>query len=382
MNNNPIIDETLSQRMERLEASLAELKHADLRARRWKTLAVTAGVALIALAGVAATQSARTPDVIRARRFEVVDQNDKIVLLAGIGQNGGQIDVWGNNGTNVLRFGANNDGGDLAIWNTEGKGVAGLYATAQGGRVEAVMPDGSGSALLRAEGTGPAMVIADGQSHPRIVATMAGSSTGISVRTADGKELVAMGASDGDGGIVRVSQADGNVAAQMVAFSGGGSVACANRGGSRAAVLESTSDTTGGTLTLFAVDGSEAISAMAHSDSGARITLFGSQHQPLAVFEAGNNDAGMIAFLQGGARVAGLGSSVNGGLLNLAKPDGKAVIIAGAASDADGGAISVRSGTGSQLVRVGVDRIGAGEIAVYDGPGTRKRVLSAVSTSP
>ncbi|MEN9668193.1 MAG: hypothetical protein RLZZ386_100, partial [Planctomycetota bacterium] len=75
-------------------------------------------------------------------------------------------------------------------------------------------------------------------------------------------------------------------------------------------------------------------------------------------------------------------ASTNGGLLNLAKTDGKAVIVAGAASDADGGAISVRSGSGSQLVRVGVDRIGAGEVAVYDGPGTRKRVLSAIASAP
>ena len=89
MKTNQINDQTLSQRMESLEARIAELQHASVNARRWKTLAVTAGVALIALAGVAATQSSQTADVIRARRFEVVDQNDKIVLLAGIGQNGG-----------------------------------------------------------------------------------------------------------------------------------------------------------------------------------------------------------------------------------------------------------------------------------------------------
>ena len=147
MTTNQNIDQTLSQRMESLEARIAELQNASVNARRWKTLAVTAGVALIALAGVAATQSSQTADVIRARRFEVVDQNDKIVLLAGIGQNGGQIDVWSNGGTNVLRFGANNDGGDLAIWNNAGSGVASVYASSQGGRIETLMPDGSGSAV-------------------------------------------------------------------------------------------------------------------------------------------------------------------------------------------------------------------------------------------
>ncbi len=380
MTDSTTTNETISQRIDELESRLTELKSAHQRARSWKTTAILAGIAVVALTGIAATQSARTPDVIRARRFEVVDQNDKVVLLAGIGQSGGQIDVWANNGTNVLRLGSNNDGGDLAIWNTAGVGVASLYATAQGSRVEAVMPDGSGSAVLRAEGSGPALVVADGQNRPRIVATMSGPSTGISVRSAESHELVAMGASDGSGGIVRVSQNDGTIAAQVIALPTGGSVGCANRAGSRAAVLESTSEQSGGTMSLFAPDGGDGITAVAQTESGARVTLFGSQHQPLAVLEAGLGDSAIIAFLQGGFRVAGLGSSTTGGLLNLAKPDGKAVIVAGAASDADGGAISVRSGSGSQLVRVGVDRLGAGEVAVYDGPGTRKRVLSAILT--
>lgn len=382
MTTNQNIDQTLSQRMESLEARIAELQNASVNARRWKTLGLSASVALIALAGVAATQSSQTADVIRARRFEVVDQNDKIVLLAGIGQNGGQIDVWSNGGTNVLRFGANNDGGDLAIWNNAGSGVASLYASSQGGRIEALMPDGSGSAVLHAEMSGPGLAIIDGQGHPRIVAAMAGTSTGINIRSAAGEELAAMGAVDGEGGILRVAQNNGTLAAQMVAFQSGGSVGCANRNGSRSAVLESAQNDTGGVMKLFGQEGNEALSAVAQSESGARFSLFGSQQQAVTVLEAGMNGMGMISFLQGTTRVAGLGASTNGGLLNLAKTDGKAVIVAGAASDADGGAISVRSGSGSQLVRVGVDRIGAGEVAVYDGPGTRKRVLSAIASAP
>ncbi|MDA1262877.1 MAG: hypothetical protein O3B75_08290 [Planctomycetota bacterium] len=382
MNTKSIIDQTLSQRMETLEARIAELQHADHRARRWKILAVSAGVALISLAGLAATRPSQTAEVIRARRFEVVDQNDKIVLLAGIGQNGGQIDVWSNSGTNVLRFGANNDGGDLAIWNNAGSGVASVYATSQGGRIEAIMPDESGSVRICAETGGPSMAIVDGQGHPRLVAAMAGTSTGINIRSAAGEELAAMGAVDGEGGIIRVAQNDGTLAAQMVAFKTGGSIGCANSNGSRSAVLESAQNDTGGVMKLFRADGTEAIAAMAQSESGARFSLFGSLQQPVAILESGINGMGMISFLQGTTRVAGLGSSTNGGLLNLAKADGKAVVIAGAASDADGGAISVRSGSGSQLVRIGVDRVGAGEVAVYDGPGTRKRVLSAISSAP
>lgn len=384
--NSSITNEELVARIEQLNTQVASLRAAhstaQCSARKFKTVAFICAISVAGVAGLAATQSARTPDVIRARRFEVVDQNDKVVLLAGIGSTGGQIDIWGNSGTNVVRLGSNNDGGDLAVWNSAGQGVAGLYATAQGGRIEAVMPDGSGSAVLRAEGSGPALAIADGEGRPRIAATISGSAAGLSVRSAAGQELVALGAVEGDGGILRVSQFDGTVAAQMMALPTGGSIGCASRTGSRAALIESVSTESGGSLTLFAPDGSEAIQATAHTDVGARLALFGSNKVPVAVLEAAPDNTAIIAFLQSGARVAGLGSSATGGLLNLANASGKAVILAGAASDADGGAISMRSGSGSQLVRIGVDRIGAGEVAVYDGPGTRKRVLSAIATTP
>ncbi len=384
--NSTTTNEDLVARIEQLDASFASLRtahcRAECRARTYKVIAIICASSVVGIAGIAATQSARTPDVIRARRFEVVDQNDKVVLLAGIGATGGQIDIWGNSGTNVVRLGSNNDGGDLAVWDSAGHGVAGLYATAQGGRVEAVMPDGSGSAVLRAEGTGPALAIADGEGRPRIAATIAGTAAGLSVRSAAGQELVALGAVEGDGGIMRVSQLDGTVAAQVMALPSGGSIGCANRTGSRAALIESASTESGGTLTLFAPDGSEAIQATARSEVGARLTLFGANKLPVAVVEAAPENTAIIAFLQNGTRVAGLGSSATGGLLNLANSSGKAVIVAGAANDADGGAISMRSGSGSQLVRIGVDRIGAGEVAVYDGPGTRKRVLSAIATTP
>ena len=121
--------DALTLRMQRLEGQLAHLHTTQTRARTYKFVATLSTLGLVAVATVAATQaatqSARTPDVIRARRFEVVDQNDKVVLLAGIGSSGGQLDIWGNSGTNVVRLGSNNDGGDLAVWDSAGHGIAG-----------------------------------------------------------------------------------------------------------------------------------------------------------------------------------------------------------------------------------------------------------------
>ncbi len=371
--------ESLAERLDQLESCANASASA---ARRWRRVAIATGATALAFATLAATQSARTPDVIRARRFEVVDKDDKIVLLAGIGQNGGQLDLWANGGSNVVRIGANNDGGDLSLWNTKQQGVAAIYATPQGARIEATMADASGSAMLRAEGAGPSIVIADGQDRPRVVATAAAGSAGISVRNENGQELAAMGAADGSGGIMRVAQPDGVIASQLLAVESGGMVECTTRAGVRAASFGSPAATTGGSVVLFTPEGSEALTLTAHTDQGSRMALLGPAGDAIAVVEGGADNTGLFALFAQGKRVAALGASTSGGLLNLAKADGRAVVVAGVASDADGGAVSIRSGTGSQLVRLGIDRVGAGEVAVYDGPGTRKRVLNATSAQP
>ncbi|MSQ90973.1 MAG: hypothetical protein EXS01_06240, partial [Phycisphaerales bacterium] len=98
MNNHSITDEQLLARLAQLDAQVAALhvaqKRAVCSARKWKTIAWITSASVVGVGSLAATQSARTPDVIRARRFEVIDQSDKVVLLAGIGANGGQLDVW------------------------------------------------------------------------------------------------------------------------------------------------------------------------------------------------------------------------------------------------------------------------------------------------
>ncbi|MSR28740.1 MAG: hypothetical protein EXS03_04085 [Phycisphaerales bacterium] len=376
---DPTTLQALLARVERLETQSLKCRRDT---RRWRSATLATVALAVTFMSLAATQSSRTPEVIRARRFEVVDQSDKIVLLMGIGQNGGQVDVWSSAGANVLRLGASAEGGDIALWNAKLQPVAAMYATAQGGRIEATMPDASGAAVLRAEGSGPAMAITDSEDRPRIVATSAPSTTGFSVRNAEGQELIALGASEGHGGIIRVSQPDGTIAAQMLAYDSGGLVECASRTGARAAILGVAGAEVGGSLTLFSPDGAEALSAQAKADSGSRLTLLDATKQPAVVVESGAENTALVSLWNNGKRVAGLGSSESGGLLNLAKADGRAVVVAGPASDADGGAVSIRGGTGSQLVRLGVDRVGAGEVAVYDGPGTRKRVLNATSAQP
>jgi hypothetical protein len=76
-------------------------------------------------------------------------------------------------------------------------------------------------------------------------------------------------------------------------------------------------------------------------------------------------------------RVAAMGGGKTGGLMNLLDSSGQAIVVAGAAEGADGGAVSVRNGRGTQIGRIGVDTAGAGEVSVYNATATVKKVIEA-----
>ena len=366
----------------RLGALEREVLAAHSRERRWKRVALCTALPLVALACVAATQASGISDVIRARRFEVVDSSNRVVFLAAVGEHGGQVDVWGPAGANVVRMGANAQGGDLAMWNSRGELVTGMYATEVGGRVETNTTDGSMTAMLATNERGPAFALADAEGRPLFAAAAAEGSVGVSVRSAEGRELVAMGAASGKAGVMRVADAAGVPVVELTSGDDGGTVTCATRAGTRAAALGVMAPDAGGSMALYAPGGNETVSAQARTDAGAQITLGRSADEPLMVMQTGAADAPLFSMMSGGLRLVGLGATANGGLLNLGNASGTPVVVVGAAADADGGAMSLRGGQGQQLVRVGIDKVGAGEVAVYDGPGLRKKVLGAVSSAP
>lgn len=366
----------------RLGALEREIAHAHARERRWKRIALAAALPLVALGCIAATQASSISDVVRARRFEVVDSNNRVVFLAAVGEHGGQVDLWGPAGANVVRIGANPQGGDVAMWNSRGALVTGMYATETGGRVETSTTDGSMTAMLATNERGPAFAIADSQGRPLFAAAAAEGSVGISVRNADGRELVAMGAASGKAGVMRVADAAGVPVVELTSGEDGGTVTCATRAGTRAAALGVCAPDAGGSMVLYAPGGNETIAAEARTDAGAQITLGRSADEPMVVMQTGAADAPLLSMVSGGLRLVGLGATPSGGLLNLGNASGTPVVVAGAAADADGGAMSLRGGQGQQLVRIGIDKVGAGEVAVYDGPGLRKKVLGAVSSAP
>ncbi|MHC4776313.1 MAG: hypothetical protein ACYTBR_13760, partial [Planctomycetota bacterium] len=210
-----------------LEQRVAELERqlADTRRLRGRLQRLSAGLALALLGAVtvAANLGPDVPEVLQARRFEVVDEQGHVVVAAAAGAVGGQIDIWNADHINVARLWVNAHGGDLAIWNREGQNVFGAFAAADGGEVGIwdakgspalrglAQPDGGTLTLHNAVGTAVvtagndkqgagALKVADAQGLPRFTAAVNEAGGETRLLGGDGTSLVASGASRATGG--------------------------------------------------------------------------------------------------------------------------------------------------------------------------------------
>lgn len=385
-------------RLARLEAELAAARHDARRARR--TSGLLLGIAGVAAVGglVAAAQVARVEDVLRVRRLEVVGEGDKVVLLAQAGETGGQVDLWSKAGTNTVRLSCAADGGDVAVWNNAGKPAGGLFASALGGRLELgdadgatlatlargeeggalhLMGAGGGTSSLRAE-AGAAGAVLSMRRADGAVGMLAGISQGASVLTMSnqaGKEILFAGGASDQSGTLRIADAAGNECASLVS-SMGGHVNVKDGSGALAASLSSAGSGKGGALQLLNGTGASSVRMDSKDDGGGRLMVGTSTGAPAFLAEA-NGGAGTLAAYMQERRVAAIGAGKSGGLLNLLDGSGQAIVVAGAAEDGDGGAVSVRNARGVQIGRLGVDASGAGELAVYNATATLKKLIEA-----
>ena len=120
-------------RLERRMTSMEQQIRATRRAAdRYRRAAVGLGLGLVAVTMLAADGDPALPEVIQARRFEVVDHAGHVVVALAAGELGGEVNVWSNEHFNVARLWVNASGGDLALWNKDGTNVIGAYATPEG----------------------------------------------------------------------------------------------------------------------------------------------------------------------------------------------------------------------------------------------------------
>ena len=85
---------------------------------------------------LAATSLESIPDVIQAKKFEVVNDSGKVIVEISAIADGGKLGIYENGGNQVALIGAGPTGGALGIRNKAGKSVAVLVPNLLGGALE------------------------------------------------------------------------------------------------------------------------------------------------------------------------------------------------------------------------------------------------------
>lgn len=356
---------SVEQRLDLLEANLSSSRR---RERRWRFAALAAGGALAAGAlGALASPRAALLETVRTNRLEIVDEGGKPVLVATSAAQGGQIDFWNRAGANTMRLGSSEFGGDVTLWNEKGKQVVAAFATSDGGRFESSWSDG----------------------RPGFRAGVSREGAAVSISNSDGREVLYAGTTKSAGGQLIVKGTTGDPVAGVAAGIGGGVFESFTHDGGLAATIGAAMSGEAGMIQVSgpnpavtpagaAVDKGASMSIFevsARSDGAGRVTI-GDTGVANIVIEASAQDSGLISLLMAGKRVVALGTGTAGGQLNLNAADTKPAVVLGAASDAQGGAVSVRGPDGQPVVRMSADPRGDGEVAIYSAGGGRKRVFN------
>jgi hypothetical protein len=386
------MNEPMHDRLDRLEVEVRTLRASHARWRR--TALAACGLAVAGtLLGFAADDVA---EVLRARRIELVGADGKVSALLSAGDHGGQLDIWAAGGANVARLAAAESGGDLSLWNTAGKPVAGVYASSSGGRLEVSRGDGELAGYLEAtaDGSDLAMsragsenaasrfrvskdrseaLLAHAEAHAVLLFGATPKGAAVTVLGDSDKEIAYLGGDQSKAGLLRLSNAGGSSMVEAGTGDHGGELFARGNSGQGGAVLGNSEK--GGFMEVRNADGKGAASLSVQDNNGGRVAAYTATGQIAAFMDQGKDESGTVQVYAGPNRVAALGGSTSGGLLNLFNLKGKAVFVAGSAADGTGGLLSIRNGEGNQVVRASAEP--APEMAVYSDDGKQKRVISA-----
>ena len=115
-----------------MQNEITELRN---QVRTLKRIVYGFGCLLVAGVVVSATSLQTVPDVIQAKKFEVVNDEGKVVASFYANMGGGMLSFSNKDGKVVAGLGSDevNGGGVLGINNKDGKIVAGIYADENGG---------------------------------------------------------------------------------------------------------------------------------------------------------------------------------------------------------------------------------------------------------
>jgi hypothetical protein len=122
-----------------MQNEITELRN---QVRTLKRIVYGFGCLLVAGVVVSATSVQSVPDVIQAKKFEVVNDEGKSVARLSANEDGGYLSVCNKDGQVVALHGADENGGYSSICNKDGIPVAGLAVKEYGSLLSIANKDG------------------------------------------------------------------------------------------------------------------------------------------------------------------------------------------------------------------------------------------------
>jgi hypothetical protein len=250
--------------MNTIEMRLQKLEAAN---RRYKKILLLM-MAAFATVFMAFRSNRSVPDVIQAKKFEVVDDNDNVLVRLSQKDNNGAMRTYRSNGNILLNF---------------------SYSTKNAGYVG--MEDGNGQELIRFGNT----------------TAESGGGGNISLFNPSGKKTLAMYNSY-SGGNIHINNSEGNIRADMLSVSeAGGAIALYNSSGNKA--LKFTQTTEGnGDIYVNKSDGDVRL-RLSVSPSAGNLELFNDSKTKVVILGATDSENGTVrAFNSNGDFIQGIGT--------------------------------------------------------------------------
>ncbi|MAC18452.1 MAG: hypothetical protein CMJ23_02030 [Phycisphaerae bacterium] len=382
-------EQDLVRRLQSLEVRLDRERG---RRRRFERTALALGAVVMVLGVMAAGRGSSVLDVVQTRRLEILDQSDRVVMLASAARHGGRLDVWDAEQRNIVRLSGNGVGGDLAMFDRGGRQIVGMYADGRAARLEINNPETKTPAVLLTAGrTGGMVSVADEAGQPTIRMTTE-RRRGMLAIGKPGQDSIVLDSTEA-GGRLRVNPSRGR---QSVRIEGATiqvdagtrslvTIAAEENGGvlqindlDGKLRLEATASPAGGLLDFRNAE-EKAIVSLGGNDTARGLRVRNDSGVSVAAVGSGDDGSGVLEIADlNGARCGVLGVDQTGGRLLLAGRDGRSYVDAG--GDNAGGRVEVRDGE-ERVAAVMRGAKNGGQIVVGLEPGLTGITLDAAGTA-
>ena len=321
-------------------------------------------------------------------RVELGSSNGTVATMMESALEGGRVTLANTAGNPLFGAGAFAAGGALRIGDRDNNDAAVLQATSAGGSLGMSSPDGTIMARMRAGAEGGEFDLAAKSGGTRVSASVTDSESVIIAISPTGSGKIE---ADKDGGKIDVLNDKGDRLASLESNEGGGLMVC-RAGGARPVASLGSSGTggKGGLLQVYNGEQNPVFAAAVNAQGAGRLALGTQAGVATIVAESGQEDGGSFSLIRGGKRSIAFVSGSNGGLLNLFSLTGVPIIALGGAMDAAngtvdssgttsesaGGAVVLRSSEGKDLVRMGVDEKGGGNVVLFNKDATERKSIA------